>query len=826
MNRMTLALALALASAGCQQQPQPDGASLDTVHKAIVNGTATTQWPAVGALTLTFPWYGYQGSFCTGTLIAPRWVLTAGHCLAGEAEVATTSFMVGSDATPSPSGNGPQAGTLYAADGFYVHSQYNKNTLENDIALLHLEQPVTGVTPQEISAADLNAAGQDAHYVGFGATEGVGGAGGGIKRETDVEIGHVYASQFTSDYAGTGTCFGDSGGPALLQGGGTWRIIGITSAGLDCNPDVDPACAPDPCHRKSITTRVDVYADWISSTTSLPTPSCLDDAGRCACDQACQSDGACDNEVCQVQDCATTYGCLAACGDSASCYSACYGSATPAAQSQVSELLSCIRDSCADVTGEAYSGCVRDSCPDQVAACFPVGTGVWTCREVLDCVVNCPEGDEQCASECYQSGTRQAQDEFNDLADCLDTQCGDESDGFQACATAHCGEEIDTCLPTLTGPASCEEVVDCMGDCQAGDQGCGSDCLETGTETAQAQYRELADCSEAHCAAVSGDAFSSCLSGNCGAELDACLPPAHCPLTGGGCGAGTACYPTVTGATDCFSSNGKALGAACSDALSVLDCGDGAICVDDGDGGVCELWCTTDAVCGPGATCDKPLFSDLPDYGICGCEDVDQDGVCADEDCLDTDARVYPGAAEACGDGRDNDCDGQTDEGCASCLDSDQDGYCAEVDCDDAAAAANPGASERCGDGVDNDCDGATDEGCATCVDGDQDGYCADVDCFDDDPAAHPGAAEVCGDGKDNDCSGAADEGCAVDPNDPDSATTPPVDPGSSGGGCAGGGAAGAWLALMALLTLAMTRRRQWGRARRPSRAVSSRRSR
>ncbi len=36
-------------------------------------------------------------------------------------------------------------------------------------------------------------------------------------------------------------------------------------------------------------------------------------------------------------------------------------------------------------------------------------------------------------------------------------------------------------------------------------------------------------------------------------------------------------------------------------------------------------------------------------------------------------------------------------------------------DCDDADAAVNPGATEVCGDGLDNDCDGDIDEDCVTC---------------------------------------------------------------------------------------------------------------
>jgi hypothetical protein len=81
--------------------------------------------------------------------------------------------------------------------------------------------------------------------------------------------------------------------------------------------------------------------------------------------------------------------------------------------------------------------------------------------------------------------------------------------------------------------------------------------------------------------------------------------------------------------------------------------------------------------------------------------------------------------AEVCGDGKDNDGDGQIDEGCA------------------------PPPVEVCGDGKDNDGDGQIDEGCA------------------------PPPVEVCGDGKDNDGDGQIDEGCAPPP--PDDTTGPVV---------------------------------------------------
>ncbi|RLJ69131.1 putative metal-binding protein [Lacinutrix venerupis] len=114
-------------------------------------------------------------------------------------------------------------------------------------------------------------------------------------------------------------------------------------------------------------------------------------------------------------------------------------------------------------------------------------------------------------------------------------------------------------------------------------------------------------------------------------------------------------------------------------------------------------------------------------------------------DCDDTDAITYPGANEICGDGIDNNCDGQVDENCV----------------------------EICNDGVDNDGDGFTDcedpdcSGDVTCptlyADNDGDGYgdpnnttngvvTDNTDCDDNDAYINPGATEIPDNNVDEDC--------------------------------------------------------------------------
>ncbi|MES2645135.1 MAG: MopE-related protein [Myxococcota bacterium] len=185
-----------------------------------------------------------------------------------------------------------------------------------------------------------------------------------------------------------------------------------------------------------------------------------------------------------------------------------------------------------------------------------------------------------------------------------------------------------------------------------------------------------------------------------------------------------------------------------------------------------------------GAVDDAPedgrtYYWDADDDGYYG--DIDPIVACnlpsgygfAPDDCDDTNAAIYPDAAEAC-DGIDNDCDGAlpTEE-----ADDDRDGFMACAECDDADGDTFPGAPEVC-DALDNDCDGAVDEDAtwfrdadsdrygtgadtmAASCDAPPDGYVAnDDDCDDDDRAVSPAATEVCDTADfDEDCDGVADD--------------------------------------------------------------------
>ena len=163
--------------------------------------------------------------------------------------------------------------------------------------------------------------------------------------------------------------------------------------------------------------------------------------------------------------------------------------------------------------------------------------------------------------------------------------------------------------------------------------------------------------------------------------------------------------------------------------------------------------------------------------------DMDNDGYTNDVDCDDTNPNINPGATETCN-GIDDDCDGtvdaySTDQPCNAGV-----GACqttGQIICENGVLVCDavPGdpVEEICGNGIDDNCDGDIDEGCveicdngidddgdgavdgddSDCIfDNDADGYTSDVDCDDNDPNVNPGATETCN-GIDDDCDGIID---------------------------------------------------------------------
>ena len=222
---MRFALVAVLFTAACTTTP--DGTR--TVGQDIIGGESAqpSDYPTVVALE------EQPGNwFCTGTLIAKNWVLTAAHCVA---EGPTTMHVRFDDADV----NDTTGGRVVAVKTVHSNPMFDWEAWDNDIALLELAEDVTDRAPTPI-LRDPVAFGTEVLDVGYGVADNNDGGGGLLRRVQKVTADCAGANDPAVSGAnlvcmdasdGRGSCFGDSGGPTFATVGGVRVVAGVTSGG-------------------------------------------------------------------------------------------------------------------------------------------------------------------------------------------------------------------------------------------------------------------------------------------------------------------------------------------------------------------------------------------------------------------------------------------------------------------------------------------------------------------------------------------------------------------------------------------------------------------
>jgi len=227
---------------------------------AIANGTPVPdgQYSFSAKLTMTGiprPDGTLADSACSAALVAPQWIITAGHCfhdvngnrVSGPTPYATTATVGRTD--------------LSTSVGHVVDVVEVQQAPRGDVALGRLASPITNITPLPLASAAPKT-GAILCLTGWGATTSVNPV-----PVTHLMTGQVKVQRVTGSAVlvvgfapapDTSACVWDSGAPYFSESAnGNVALVSIESDGPPC-----------PHSQQETTSRVDRIADWIHQTAA------------------------------------------------------------------------------------------------------------------------------------------------------------------------------------------------------------------------------------------------------------------------------------------------------------------------------------------------------------------------------------------------------------------------------------------------------------------------------------------------------------------------------------------------------------------------------
>ncbi len=330
--------------------------------------------------------------------------------------------------------------------------------------------------------------------------------------------------------------------------------------------------------------------------------------------------------------------------------------------------------------------------------------------------INDQDGDGYTADYDCEDSTNKQSPGNKEICNAIDDDCDGIIDDGNPGGGAACGASVGACKAgtlVCTGVGIGKAVTVTCVDASLGEtevcNGKDDNCDGQTDETFLAQGLGSA-CDSADDSDMCANGVKVCqvdgLSLTCGVEKtydiqEACKAPGQGNNVDENCNGQTdeTCYgsdldgDTVVGPDDC-----NELDAGYSPKVKTEPCCDPALGSGEAAIKACDKNCDGKISTCDGLDADKDGFSGKNEKG--------------DEiDCNPQDPASFPGAPELCGDGIDQNCDG-ADVDCGAINDDDGDKYANSLDqdCKPFDAKIYPGAPEVC-NGKDDDCDGATDEG-------------------------------------------------------------------------------------------------------------------